>query len=166
MRTLAFFLLIFNLQVNSPEPDLDLVRTLFVAAATEKKSADELVKMLSKVNDASSPVLISYKGVSQMMMAKYGINPISKMSNFRKGKKLIELAAEKAPGNLEVRYLRFAIQTQLPGFLNYDDSIKEDKNFLLSRVKTLNDKKLQKSIIDFLRQSKYCSVEEKRGLKL
>lgn len=166
MRILTVLLTFFCFTANAEEPNLDQVRTLFETSATQKKAADQLVKLLAPITESSSPVLICYKGVAQMMAAKYGFNPINKFSSFKKGKNWIDEAAAQAPTNLEIRYLRFVIQSKLPSFLNYNDNIQEDKTYLLTKFKTTTDKKLQQNIVGFLRQSKYCSLEEKKGLKI
>lgn len=164
MKQLVVLFLLCCAKTHAAAPDLSQVRSLFEIAATEKKAADQLVNLLSGVNETSSPVLICYKGVAQMMLAKYGINPFNKFKYFKQGKTWIEQAAQKSPDNLEIKYLRFAIQSKLPSFLNYNEHMKADKDFLLRNVKTTTDKKLQNNIISFLLQSKYCSASEKKGL--
>ena len=101
-----------------------------------------------------------------MMQAKYGFNPISKLRRFKKGKTLIEEAVKKQPDNLEIRFLRLAIQTNLPAFLNYSDNIIEDEKYLLANIQTIKNKNLKQDILKYLLASKHCSAEEKKELAI
>lgn len=152
--TSLFLLLLFATKVCATEPDMEEVKTLFEASAYSRSSADRLLKLLSKVDHSSSPVLICYKGVAEMMQAKYGFNPINKFRRFKRGKNLIEEAVKKEPDNLEIRFLRFVIQTNLPAFLNYNEQINEDKRFLLNNLQTTKDKKLKQDFLKYLSSSK------------
>ncbi|WP_316836547.1 hypothetical protein [Pedobacter nutrimenti] len=149
-----FLLLLFATKVCATEPDMEEVKTLFEASAYSRSSADRLLKLLSKVDHSSPPVLICYKGVAEMMQAKYGFNPVNKFRRFKRGKNLIEEAIKKEPDNPEIRFLRFIIQTNLPAFLNYSEHINEDKKYLLSNLQTTKDKKLKQDFLKYLSSSK------------
>ncbi|SHE49929.1 hypothetical protein [Pedobacter caeni] len=166
MKIAAIFLLLFAIKTYPAEPELREVKSLFEAAAHSKAAADQLLKILSVIGPSSPPVLICYKGVAEMMRCRYGFNPVNKFKRFKKGKVLIEEAVKKDPDNMEIRFLRFAIQTNLPGFLNYNDDIIKDKKHLLSNVKAIKDKKLKQDILKYLSASSYCSEEEKKGLAI
>lgn len=167
MKIAAFFLLfLFATKTYPAEPELREVKRLFEAAVHSKASADQLLTLLSAVGPASPPLLICYKGAAEMMRCRYGLNPVNKFRRFKKGKNLIEEAVKKEPDHPEIRFLRFAIQTNIPAFLNYNDDITKDKKYLLSRVKTIKDKKLKESILKYLTTSDYCSAEEKKGLAI
>jgi len=99
-----------------------------------------------------------------MMRCRYGLNPIHKFRRFKKGKSLIEEAVKKEPDNPEIRFVRFAIQTNIPAFLNYNHHITKDKKYLLDNVKTIKDKKLKQDILTYLSTSGYCTAAEKKGL--
>ncbi|WP_316820264.1 hypothetical protein [Pedobacter gandavensis] len=167
MKLTGFFiLLLFAINSYATEPEIEKVKSLFQASAHNKGAADQLLKLLSNVNESSAPLLISYKGAAEMMQAKYAFNPINKIKRFNNGKRLLEDAVKKAPEQIEIRFLRFAIQTNLPGFLNYNDEIQKDKKYLLSNLKTTQDKKLKQNIVKYLSASKYCSAEEKKRLEI
>jgi hypothetical protein len=159
-----FFMFLFVAKSYAGEPEIQEVKTLFQASAHSKVAANQLLKLLSEVGSSPSPLLICYKGAAEMMQAKYGFNPLHKFNRFKKGKKLIEHAVEKEPENVEIRFLRFIIQTNLPGFLNYNEHIQRDKSFLIANLKTTKDKILKQEIINYLTASKYCSLQEKKGL--
>jgi hypothetical protein len=99
-----------------------------------------------------------------MMMANYVFSPFRKMSYFSKGKNLLEKSIEKQKDNIELRFLRFAVQTSIPFFLGYGSSVKQDKLLLINTVSTLKDLQLKELIISFLQQSKYLNAIEKHNL--
>jgi len=152
--TTFFLLLLLATKIYATEPDMKEVKTLFEASAYSRSSADRLSKLLSKIDHSSTPLLICYKGVAEMMQAKYGFNPINKFRRFKRGKNLIEEAVKKDSDNLEIRFLRFVIQTNLPAFLNYNEHIKEDKTYLLNNIQTTKDKKIKQDLLKYLSSSK------------
>lgn len=159
------FMMLFS-NIYAAEPEIQEVKQLFQASAKSKTAADQLLKLLAEVTESSSPLLIGYKGAAEMMQAKYAWSPISKVKRFNNGKRLIETAVKKAPDHLEIRFLRLAIQTNLPAFLNYNDEIQNDKKFVLTHLKTTKDKTLKQNIVKYLSTSKYCTAEEKKQLDL
>jgi len=165
---LFMFLLVF-LHVGSsdgkPIPGLTEIRSLYDESAKNKAAAEQLHKLLSEVNDQSAPVLVCYKGVAEMIQAKYVFSPVSKWSSFKKGKKLIEASLLRDTAGIEMRYLRFTIQTNLPGFLGYKHNIEEDKKFLLNRLDNINDRTLKLNVVKYLSASEYCSEEERKMLR-
>lgn len=151
--------------VSANELEVTNLRNLYYQAAENEAASKKLSNLLEKVNTKSSPIFVCYKGAADMMEAKYAFNPISKLSKFKKGKNLIEAAIKLDPNDMEMRFLRFSIQTNLPGFLGYDNSIKNDKEVLISKIATVKDENLKGRIISYLSSSKYCTKEEIKKLK-
>lgn len=166
MRLMMFcplFLIINFVSVN--ELDVTNLRNLYYQAAAHEAASKKLSNLLVNVNTKSSPIFVCYKGAAEMMEAKYAFNPISRLSKFKKGKNLIEAAIKLDPNDMEIRFLRFSIQTNLPGFLGYNSSIKSDKEVLISQIATVKDENLKGRIISYLSSSKYCTKEEIKKLK-
>jgi hypothetical protein len=158
------FLLIFLLFLPFPQNnELSGIRNLYKVAAEEESAARKLLQV-TEDRSVEHPVFFAYKGAGHMMMAKHVINPISKMSHFNKGKKIFTAAIEKAPSNLELRFLRFAVQSEAPGFLGYKENIEEDKSLLIKGVATIRDDQLLKMISDYLLSSEEISDIEKADL--
>src|SRR5688572_3560519 len=72
-------------------PLVNEVRLLYQQAARDEKHCKKLIRLLEPCNE-SNPLLFGYKGVATMMMANYVFNPFSKLSQFKKGKKMLEKA--------------------------------------------------------------------------
>lgn len=141
------------------------LRALYWEAATNREAADQLLKILAPVDERSEPLLVCYKGAAEMFQAKYLFNPISKLNRFQKGKALIEAAIKRDPGHVEMRFLRFSIQSNLPSFLGYNDWIAIDKRMLLDNVNELENSLFRENVIRYLASSKYCTKEELKILE-
>lgn len=166
MKLLMFLSLFFYTNLKPfAEPKLTALRTLYFSAAEDKASADKLLALLSSTGEKSIPVLICYKGIAEMMQAKHGISPIAKWKRFKRGKVWMENAVAKSPEDVEIRFLRFSVQTNLPAFLGYSAHIIEDKNFLMRKLNAIEDLDLKQRAVKFLSSSKYCSEEERRQIK-
>ena len=160
MKMLLFITAILMGVMVKDEPKVEVVRSLFYVAAENKSAAEKFSKALSNVDQNSSPVLLCYKGVAQMIQAKHVFSPFSKLERFKRGKNLIEESISRDPNDVELRFLRFSIQSNLPGFLGYDKQISRDKIKLLNGYRDIKDAGLRKCIFDFLAASKYCTAEE------
>ena len=160
---LIFLMLMANSEINQ-HSDLSVVRGLYQNAAEQEAAAKKLLEITREYNN-QKPVLLGYKGAGHMMMAKHVINPFSKMSHFNKGKKIYTSAIAAAPKNLELRFLRFSVQAEAPGFLGYKQNIEEDKQLLLKGVGKIEDPQLKKMIMEYLLKSKEIGSAEKEKIK-
>ena len=95
-------------------------------------------------------MLFGYRGGATMLMAKHAFNPFSKLSYFKKGKLMLESAINADHTNVELRFLRYTIQTNVPGFLNYNSDKNLDRTFISQSLPKLKDQELKKIISEFL----------------
>ncbi len=165
MRLILLFIFIVSATAAIANPDITELRELYYKAAMSKKSWKQLSKLLSPVDTKSPAVLVCYRGVSDMMEAKYLVSPWSKLKSFRSGKRLIEEAVRRDNKNPEIRFLRYSVQTNLPSFLDYKDDIASDRLFLIANVGKIKDKVLKNNIIQYLTEIKACTEDEIKRLK-
>lgn len=150
--------------MTAQNAQLEKARSLYRKAAEEEKAARQLLE-LTENKDVSEPEMLGYKGAGNMMMAKHVGNPFKKMSYFNKGKENFSEAIEADSQNLELRFLRFAVQAEAPAFLGYRDNLEEDKLLLIKGVGNLKDPVLKSMILNYLRTSKALSAAEKERLE-
>ncbi|MHA6280708.1 hypothetical protein ACXYMT_11055 [Salinimicrobium sp. CAU 1759] len=143
---------------------LEKARDLYGEAAEKEEAARELLALTEK-KSANEPVILGYKAAGHMMMAKHVGNPFKKMSHFNKGKSYLTTAIEADKQNLELRFLRFAVQAEAPGFLGFRQNLQEDKTLLLGGVRSIKDPHLQSMILNYLRTSKGLTSAEKERLE-
>lgn len=98
-------------------------------ADADESYCNEFLEIMTQNKDESSTAM-GYYALATMIQAKLYGNPFTKLSFFNKGKKILEESIVSAPENMELRFLRFAVQTEIPGILLYFDKIDEDKSML------------------------------------
>ena len=100
-----------------------------------------------------------------MLMAKYTANPFSKLEYFKEGKTLLENAIASNKNDIELRFLRCAIQENLPAFLDYNDNLDEDKNYIMKYMPMMDKKDVRKAIATYMIKSERTTETEKTSLK-
>lgn len=123
---LLFVTLMVTSQNNS---DLELIRKYFQEIKSEK-DIDSILSFSIEGSDKSEVNIVeAYKGASQCMMANYVFSPLSKLKDFKEGKKILEASISENK-NVENVYLRLLIQLNVPKMLSYHKDIDEDIRFL------------------------------------
>jgi hypothetical protein len=164
IKITGLLMLLYTMFVT-PDGQLKEIREMFYNASESRKAADEFKDKMRKLS-AADPVLLGYKAMSDMLQANYSFNPVNKITYFNRGKELLEKSIAMAPGNSELRFLRFSIQTNAPSFLAYRSKIDEDKGVIFKYLKESDlDKDLERRIKEYLLSSKYCTDQEKKTIQ-
>lgn len=153
MKMLAGALLVLSAILSKPKDiDLERVRKNFGLAVADKAICETMLVELRK--DHPNSLNLAYLGGFQTIWAKHVFNPVTKMETFKKGKGNIDQAVKKDSLNVEIRFIRFSIQTNCPWFLPYHQQEKEDKSFLMANRRQVNSPSLNKLIDDILKDKK------------
>jgi hypothetical protein len=107
-------------------------------ANADAANCQEFLEVMDNHKD-ESPTAKGYYALATMIQAKRFGNPFTKLSYFNKGKKILEMAISENPQNAELRFLRFAVQTEVPAILLYYHNIENDQLVLDDYVKTNDD---------------------------
>lgn len=131
-------------------------RTEYTNLMLKSENSESVTKqLLAKATEdfkaTKLPVFEAYIGIGNLFMAKHSGNPFSKLSYFKSGKNYLETAVSKAPESLEIRFLRYTTQMEMPNFLGYNKNISEDKRFILEHYKESKDEVLVSQIKQFLK---------------
>jgi hypothetical protein len=118
MKLLVLFLLLNTLSASV----LDNVRNHF----PEINSLDEAEFYLKLLENEKSPESKAYYAAMLFMKSKYVKFPFTKYKYFKKGKSVLDQLIQDNKTNVEMRYLRFVFQNEMPNFLNYNNNIHED----------------------------------------
>lgn len=150
--------------------DLSTIRKTLEAAVKDSKTADEFHNTVKRI-ESEKPIVIGYRAMSELVLCKHVYNPLSKLSHFNVGKKMLEQAISMEPENAELRFYRYCTQLNVPGILNYSSNLKDDKQFLFDFIESQakNPKKdldLYNRIKKFLLTNKHATEEDKRKLKV
>lgn len=167
MKITLLLWLSFNL--NAGSPTLPELRQQLDKAANNKDAAEKLYEQFKPVKDNAAPIMVGFKALSELILCKHVFSPVSKLSHFKKGKRLLELAIAAAPRNAELIFFRFTTQSNVPSLLNYSDNLNEDRllllNYLQNPASKAADPDLFKRIKSYLLSSKLCTEQEIRRIK-
>ncbi len=155
----VFFLLSVEI-IRANEPVLADIRLAFEFACYNETKASELLSLLEK-NVSTDAILLGYKGAAQSLIAKHSGNPFTKLKYTKLAMNTLQQAVRVSPVNVEIRYLRFVIQSQLPAFLRMSGNIEEDKRIILENIDSIKDNAvMKKKIAGFMINSQKCSAQE------
>ena len=127
-------------------PEIDYAAELKLANESAEYCMN-FFEIMQEHKDKSSTAQ-GYFGVATMMQAKVYSNPFTKLSYFNQGKKILEDAIVSAPDNMELRFLRYAVQVKVPAILFYTQWIEQDRTALDIYV-TKHDDELAGRILEF-----------------
>jgi hypothetical protein len=84
--------------------------------------------------------------------------PATKLHLFKEGKKRLEAAIQREPGNAEYRFLRLIVQENAPGFLGYKSNIETDGAFIRKSYASLPES-VQQAIARYNKKSKVLKLD-------
>lgn len=149
-RNTCLLLLFFATLIMSQ--NLKEYRTLIHSSKDSEKATKILIEKSTKTfNQTKEPIFAGFIAVGEFFMAKHAFNPIKKMSHFKNGKKMLEMALKADPKNIELRLMRLMAQENMPKILGYHHSIDEDRNMILKEYKKEDDTDLKNFIIEYLK---------------
>ena len=160
--------LILCLFMNSSTVNLVSLRQQLDGAANDKALAEKFNAQFKNVSEKSLPILQGFKAISELLLCKHVFSPISKVSHFKKGKRMLEAAIAASPENPELCFFRYTTQSNVPGLLNYSSDLQADKRVLINALRNgsiKGDPDLFKRIKNYMLSSKYCTAQEITLLK-
>jgi hypothetical protein len=132
-------------------------------ALNSGKTTDSLYNSL-KIIKNKSPLTISYMGVLEALKAKHAWNPYSKLKYINRSEKTLEQAVAGDQHNLEIRFMRFSVEHNVPGFLGDNKHLVADREEMIQQLKNErydpDDKTFIITVIRFLLNSKRCIPAE------
>lgn len=131
MRFLIF-LMFFNF--GSTNKGLDAVRKDF-PNINSLEQVEQSLKILETNGDVTSK---GYYAAMLFMKSKYVIFPLTKFKYFKKGKLLLDDLVFNNQNNIEIRYIRFLLQSEMPSFLGYNKNLEEDYLVIIKGVESYN----------------------------
>ena len=148
MKFLPLILLLTSLNYST---DINSLRQLFIKAPISESNLMLFEQALNKSTSRSSNLVKGYKGCFYFIKCKFIKQPINKFIYFQKGKKLLESAIIEDPKSIELRFLRYTIQKNIPKFLMYYNNIEKDINFVNENIQHMQDKNAKEFIVNSLK---------------
>lgn len=127
-------LLFLQLQMSDTSQELDDARNNFLQVSNLESAESKGDLWLESENST----LQGYGACMYFMQAKFAKNPITKWGRFKKGKKKLDGLIDADSENVELRYLRFLFQNEMPEFLGYHQNREQDFSLIVASIDTAN----------------------------
>ena len=114
------------------DADLNKVRAQFPNIASEEQ-ADAFIAILNDHNTAEAK---GYIAAMNFMKSRFVSFPFTKLKYFKIGKKQLDEVIDNNPANIEMRYIRYLMQKEIPQFLGYHENINEDFKLILNGIES------------------------------
>ena len=137
--------------------EIDNIRSLYLQASTSEENCNKFGEIINNKSHNSSPLINGYKGCYYLIKCKFIKNPITKISYFKKGKKILEYAIKEFPDLIELRFIRYTIQIHMPKYLMYYHNIEKDINFVEKNIENIKDQETQYFIRSSLKNISKCN---------
>ncbi len=124
------------------------LRSNYPKALNDKQICNDMITILSKEN--LNTIEKGYYGAYLVIWANHIWNPMDKLSTFKKGKIVLENAIKEDPKNVELRFLRLSIQSNVPKILNYDQNIMSDLTFIKEHKDKIQTNELLKMVNELI----------------
>lgn len=126
------FLVVLIISVFSFQtlPVVEEVRNQFPEISSEEQ-ADNFIAQLTK---DTSPEAKGYIAAMNFMKSRFVKFPFTKLKYFKIGKNELDTIILKNPKNIEMRYIRYLMQKQIPDFLGYNENIDGDFNLIVNEL--------------------------------
>jgi hypothetical protein len=156
----SFFIVFFSLIGSSPSAgDIQTVRDYYSKASQNKNFTDSLYNL---TKDKDQALMKAYHGCSWALKAKHHINPYKKLDYLKKGLELINSAVLLNAADIEIRFLRFSVEENIPSIISFKNHVDADKGMLLKNLNKTHPN--YTNIVAYLKQSKSLSAAEKADL--
>jgi len=143
---------------------LEEARKAYVESMNSKEACEAAYKKTSSLPLSENHLLMGYKAAISIAMSKHLKTAKEKIAHFNKGKQLLESSILKDEKNVELRFLRFSIQSNCPPALKYNKNISIDKKYIIDNLAAVQSSSIRSRIKEFMLQSKNISLEEKQKL--
>ena len=142
----------------------DTIRQAYQKAKESRRATDHLAALLKE--EEAQALTWAYEGAVEALKAKFEWMPFNRLAYLAKAQELFKKAVQADPEDLEIRFLRYSIQSSLPSLLMQSYHLKEDRQKIIEQLpeSTLNPAFLQ-AIAAFVRDSGDCSKAEKQALE-
>ncbi len=167
MRSFLIFVFCFNAIVSTAQ-SLSEVRSEFHSVVISPDDSEEFHEFMTGIEQPSTTIQ-AYQAVSEALLAQVLWNPFKKLSQVVKYDKQMTAIVESDPHNVEIRFLRLAIEYNLPSFLRMSTHMEEDADKIVSNLSSVSSMQVNpvfgKYIFHFLKETNLCTDSELQRMK-
>ena len=142
MRFIAILLLAFLLIVGFTRGETvptSTLRKIFHDAVMDASPIPSFAAEMDKIKNPT-PIELAYKGVAEALKALKALkaqeewNPVEKLLYLKKFRKMLTKAVEMDVSEVEIRFLRFGIEYNIPGIFGFSNDMHDDKVMIIDSV--------------------------------
>jgi hypothetical protein len=160
----VFLFVLFGIVASGQTMTVEEARKIYAGSMQDKSTCEAAYKRFSQVTSADNVLLRGYKGAVIVAMSKHTKVVKEKISYFNDGKKLIESTIAEDGKNVELKFIRFTIQSNCPLALKYNKNITEDKKYIIDNLTNIKSTSVRSNIKEYLLKSKDVSEVEKQKI--
>lgn len=147
---------------------LPALRQHFRQAAQDEAASRRFHQLMSQYG-AENAVVLAYKAASEAILAKHTGGLFDKLDRVKAAGRQFDQAVTLDPRHPEIRFLRFSIESNLPGFLGASKHVQEDKHLLvqtlLQHPKSGLDAEAFQTVRDYLLRGNHLTDEQAAHLR-
>lgn len=132
---------------------LDDIRKEYSKAVDNQIICEKWYHLFEKEMVLSNQKLKAYKGGITIAMARYVV-VAKKTPLVLQGKKLIEESILNSKDDVEIRFIRYSIQVNLPPALGYNKNKIEDRNFINAHLEQFPNEAMKSYVKKFMEDTK------------
>ncbi len=155
-------------RAQAPVPDLPTLRYLYAGAVQTEGASNQLLQV-ARAYRGTNATLIAYRGVAEAVQARYLWSPLAKLRAVREAQRQFTRAVALEPTNVEARFLRYTVETNVPHYLGYSQHLAADRDTIMRGARHYPDLGLDRHslqlIRDFMLLHGNCTPEEERMLR-
>lgn len=156
-------ILLITLTSGVTAQSISEIRSEFHAVVLNPDDSRDFHNFLKDIDNPSSTVK-AYQAVSEALLAQVVWNPFSKLKQVVKYDKQMAAAVEEDPQNIEIRFLRLAIEYNLPSFLGMSTHLEEDVEILVNDLSGVSQMRVNpmfgQYIFHFLEETNLCTTKQ------
>jgi len=145
------------------------LRAEYLTALSDYLNAPKVYESFLKVEHPDGKTL-AYQGALEAIMTKTTWNVFKKMSYLDRSESSFLKALEIAPDDIEIRFMRLAVQFEIPVYLGFSHAMQGDKEFILKNMKNIRSENiptaLMNQIVGFIYRCNMFTEEQIEKIKL
>lgn len=152
--TVLFFCFFFGF---TQEKKLEDLRKEYIEALHDCSQVERVYDLFLEVENPSAKML-AYRGALEAIMTKTTWNLFKKINYLNDSESSFKEAVDKAPSDVEIRFMRMAVQYEIPEYLGYSEDMEEDRNFIVKNIDTFDTATLEyETLLKILGFMKKCN---------
>ncbi len=160
MRFSLLLITLFLFSSATSVDELNTARTYFQNGRDDKSAAEKLQTLTQGKDHA---IFKAYNGGAVATLAKHQNNPYKKLEYLKKGLKIINSAVLLDATDIEIRFVRFAVEENIPSFISFTSHIESDSKMLINNLTASHSN--YKMIKAYLLKSAKISAADKKKIK-